>query len=331
MDRYQNKRIVVTGGAGYVGSAVVDHMLNAGYHVTALDKLMFGGEGLLPFWHRPNFEFAPLDLCDHPGVRNFFERHSFNSVIHLAAIVGDPACSKYPDLAEKTNWEAAVNLVNCCAANGVERFVFASTCSNYGKMETGNEYVTEDSKLAPVSLYAELKVKFERYLLEADFAKGFCPTALRFSTVYGISPRMRFDLTINEFVKEVALGRKLEIFGENFWRPYCHVVDFSRAFEIVINSPKNLVSRDVFNVGSTKENYTKAMIWNLIERVMPLAECKFVEKAEDPRDYRVSFEKIKNILGFEPTRLVLDGIQEVSLALDAGVFQHPDSNRHRNA
>ena len=152
----------------------------------------------------------------------FYKKNKFDAVVHLAAIVGDPACKINSNLAIETNWESGGKwLLDRCKELGIMKFIFASTCSNYGKMDDQDAYVDEKSVLAPVSLYAELKVKFENYMLnEMSKVEGFVPT-LRFSTVYGLSRRMRFDLTVNEFTKDLVLGKELTVFGEQFWRPYC--------------------------------------------------------------------------------------------------------------
>jgi nucleoside-diphosphate-sugar epimerase len=213
----------------------------------------------------------------------------------------------------------------------VKRFLFASTCSNYGKMADPDGYVDEDSVLAPVSLYAQLKVKFEKFLLQQTGPDGFVPTALRFATVYGASPRMRFDLTVNEFVKELSLGRELQVFGEQFWRPYCHVADFARAIDLVLKSDAKKVAHKVFNVGDTAENYQKKRIIEEIKKFIPEAKVEYVSRAEDPRDYRVSFEKIKKELGFAVSRKVPDGIREIKDLIDYKVIANPDDPKYKNA
>ncbi len=324
------RNVLVTGGAGYVGSTLVGHLLGVGHHVVVVDNLSFGGETLLNFWHHPNFQFFKGDLTETMTIRKIFADYKVDSVVHLAAIVGDPACAKQPDLAKRINGEASVNLLEAAKSSGVERFIFASTCSNYGKMKDADGFVTETSTLAPVSLYAELKVKFENVLLNEDKKDGFVPTALRFATVYGASPRMRFDLTVNEFTKELALGRELEIFGEQFWRPYCHVYDFARAMHLVLESPKEKVAYNVFNVGDTKENYQKQMIVDEIRKFIPAAKVKYVKRGEDPRDYRVSFEKIDRELGFKISKTVPDGIREMKYLIDQKVFLNPDDPKYKN-
>ena len=325
------KNILVTGGAGYVGSGLLRELLSKGYKVTCIDNLMFGGESLLDLWHNKNFKFINCDINNREHLEKIFLENNFYSVIHLAAIVGDPACKLYSNLAIKTNWESSKWLIEKSKDSGVSKFIFASTCSNYGKMDDPKAYVDENSKLAPVSLYAELKVKFEKYILnEMTKIDGFSPTCLRFSTVYGLSPRMRFDLTVNEFTKDLSLGKELLIFGEQFWRPYCHVKDFSNAFITVLQAPKEKVSYNVFNVGDTKENYTKQMIVNEIKKVIPNSKIKYVPKNDDPRDYRVNCDKIKKELGFNITMTVPDGILEIKRVIQEKIIQNPESQKYYN-
>jgi nucleoside-diphosphate-sugar epimerase len=325
------EHVLVTGGAGYVGSGLLRELLSQGYSVTCVDNLMFGGESLLDIWHNDNFTFIKCDINDWDKFKGVFTTNTFDAVIHLAAIVGDPACKLNENLAKKTNWESTKWLIDKCKEVGVSKFLFASTCSNYGKMDDPESYVDENSKLAPVSLYAELKVKFERYMLnEMEKLDNFSPTSLRFSTVYGLSPRMRFDLTVNEFTKDLAMGRELVIFGEQFWRPYCHVKDFSNAFITVLKAPSQKVAYDVFNVGDTEENYTKQMLIDEIKKVLPEAKIKYVNKNDDPRDYRVNSDKIKRELGFKISMRVPDGIMEVKRMIQEGVIKDPEDQRYYN-
>tara|TARA_B100000989_G_scaffold298400_1_gene287547 strand:- start:39506 stop:40498 length:993 start_codon:yes stop_codon:yes gene_type:complete len=325
------KNILVTGGAGYVGSGLLKELLSKGYKVTCIDNLMFGGESLLNIWYNKNFTFINCDINNTEKLDAIFLKNNFDGVIHLAAIVGDPACKLYSDLAVKTNWNSSKSLIDKSKSSGVSKFIFASTCSNYGKMDDPEAFVDETSNLAPVSLYAELKVKFEKYMLnEIKKDDNFSPTSLRFSTVYGISPRMRFDLTINEFTKDLALGKELVVFGEQFWRPYCHVKDFSNAFITILNSPKQKVAYNVFNVGDTKENYTKQMIINEIKKFLPASKIKYVKKIDDPRDYRVNCDKIKKELGFKISMTVPDGIKEIKKIIQENLIKDPEDQKYYN-
>jgi nucleoside-diphosphate-sugar epimerase len=325
------RRILVTGGAGYVGSCLSRHLLKEGYGVTCLDNLKFGGESLLDIWEHPNFTFHKCDITDFNAVDRIIDEDAYYALIHLAAIVGDPACKREAELATKTNWEASLHLLEQSRKKKIERFIFASTCSNYGKMSDPNSYITENSALSPVSLYAELKVKFENVLLkEIPKTDNFSPTSLRFSTVYGMSPRMRFDLTVNEFTKDLSLGKELVVFGEKFWRPYCHVSDFSNAMTTVLRAPKDKIAYNVFNVGDTEENYTKQMIVEEIKKQIPGCHIKYVEQLDDPRDYRVDFSKIRDVLGFRITKRVPDGIREIKEIVQLGVIQNPEDQKYYN-
>jgi nucleoside-diphosphate-sugar epimerase len=322
------KKVLVTGAAGYIGSVLVRFLLEKGYQVAGFDALYFGGESLLGVYNHPNFKFFKGDLRNEKDTLSAL--NDVDAVVHLAAIVGDPACAKQPELANEINWTATKNLFDLSVeSNQVKRFIFASTCSNYGKME-GDGYVNEDSPLRPVSLYAELKVRFEKYLLESKTRDDFIPTALRFSTVYGLSPRMRFDLTVNEFIREVAFGRELVIFGEQFWRPYCHVEDLALSCVKILESPADKVNHNVFNVGDTKENYQKKMIADEILKIVPDAKIKYVQKQEDPRDYRVDFTKIQEELGFRITKTVPQGLREIYEILNYGLLTDPFSDKYKN-
>ncbi len=322
------KKVLVTGGAGYIGSVLVRILLDKGFYVRAFDSLKFGGDALYDVSQNPNFEFMKGDLRTTADIDRALE--GMDHVAHLAAIVGDPACSKFPEEANEVNWTASVNLFERAELAGIKRFVFASTCSNYGKMADPDSYVDEESELRPVSLYAELKVKFENYLLIEKKKSKTCATALRFSTVYGFSPRIRFDLTVNEFTRNVCMTGEQEIWGPQFNRPYCHVDDLARAVMLVLRSPKKKVRANVFNVGDTKENYSKRMLMEEIQKQIPAAKAIYVEKTEDPRDYRVNCDKIKNELSFSITKKVPDGIREIAKLMQSGIITDPYSQKFRN-
>jgi nucleoside-diphosphate-sugar epimerase len=251
-------------------------------------------------------------------------------VVHLAAIVGDPACARQPEVARAVNLDASMALLDAARAAGVGRFVFASTCSNYGRMADPTRYADETSPLQPVSLYAETKVAFELALLDAARSGSVATTALRFATVFGVSPRMRFDLTVNEFTMKLLTEGRLQVYGEQFWRPYIHVADAARGIATVLEAPDASVRGGVFNVGSTAENYTKRQLVDLILPEAPGATVEYVRKAEDPRDYRVSFAKIEAALGFRVARTVPDGIREVAALVRGGVLADWGAAAYRN-
>jgi nucleoside-diphosphate-sugar epimerase len=304
------KHVLVTGGAGYVGSLLIDKLLRRGHRVRVLDALVHGFvPSLLTAWGDPLFEFIRGDVRD--ANARAVALKDVDAVVHLAAIVGDPACAREPELAREVNLEATKKLVDDATRAGVDRFVFASTCSNYGKRDNGS-LATEEDELKPVSLYAETKVAAELDILGRNGAGPRVSTCLRFATVYGTSPRMRFDLTVNEFTREVALGRELVVFGEQFWRPYVHVRDVAEAVAMTLEAAPEAVAGQVFNVGGTHENYRKVDIVNLLNDRFDAPVVKFVHKDEDPRDYRVSFEKVTASIGFEVGRTVGSGIDEVA-------------------
>jgi nucleoside-diphosphate-sugar epimerase len=322
------KKILVTGGAGYIGSVLVRILLDRGYTVRVIDSLKFGGDALYDVSQHPNFEFIKGDIRKDEDIDKALE--GIDGIAHLAAIVGDPACSKFSDEAKEVNWNGSVSVFEKAEKAGVKRFVFASTCSNYGKMADPSSYVDESSELRPVSLYAELKVKFENYLLNDRKDAKICATALRFSTVYGFSPRIRFDLTVNEFTRNVCLTGQQEIWGPQFSRPYCHVDDLARAVVLVLEASEEKVKANVFNVGDTKENYSKRMLMEEIQKQIPEAEAIYVEKSEDPRDYRVNCDKIKSELGFAITKKVPDGIREIVKLMNSGMIIDAHSQKFRN-
>ena len=315
--------VLVTGGAGYLGSVLAAQLLADGRKVRVLDSLMYGGEALLGLYPYDGFEVVRGDIRDKDTIDRALD--GATHVVHLAAIVGDPACKREPDLARAVNLDASLSLYER-AAGRVERFVFASTCSNYGRMGDPSEYVTEDSPLQPLSLYAETKVAVELELLGKPDV-----TVLRFATLFGLSPRMRFDLTVNEFAAELALTGKLEVYGEQFWRPYIHVSDAARASRLVLDADAETVGGKVFNTGDTKENYRKQDIVDLLrERLDREVTIDFVKIAEDPRDYRVSFAKIEQALGFHAGRTVPQGLDEVLEAVADGVIESIEGARYRN-
>jgi nucleoside-diphosphate-sugar epimerase len=320
--------VIITGGAGYLGSILTALLLAEGHQVRVLDSLAHGGESLLGAWCHPGFEFVRGDIRDRATVKAALSGR--DAVVHLAAIVGDPACARNPDLARAVNLDASLQLIEESKQAGVARFVFASTCSNYGRMKDADRYVDEESELSPVSLYAETKVAVEMALLKSRDNNGWSPTPLRFATIYGVSPRMRFDLTVNEFTLEMLTRKHLKVFGEQFWRPYVHVRDAGRGIVMVLQSPTAKVAGRVFNVGATDQNFQKQQLVELIQPYAPDAVVEFVPKTEDPRDYRVSFSRIAGELGFETSRSVPQGIAEVARLVSERVIGEFDHSRYRN-
>lgn len=321
-------KVLVTGGAGYLGSVLVPQLLEQGHEVRVLDSLMYMGDSLLSVWADPGFEFVRGDVRNSDDTRPALA--GVEAVVHLAAIVGDPACARGPEAARAINADASLRLLDEASRAGAQRFVFASTCSNYGRMADPEGYVDETAELRPVSLYAETKVAVEKAILDLDAGDGVCATSLRFATLFGVSPRMRFDLTVNEFTMEMLTKKALVVFGEQFWRPYVHIRDAASAIARVLGAPTETVNREVFNVGSTGMNYQKQQLVELIAPLAPGAAVEYVHKNEDPRDYRVSFAKIEDKLGFTTTHSVESGIREVASLVEAGVIHDYTDPRYRN-
>jgi nucleoside-diphosphate-sugar epimerase len=319
---------LVSGGAGYLGVPAIEELHASGRAVRVLDALIHvDQERLVADLQSRGVEVVPGDIRDPDARRRALE--GVGEVVHLAAIVGDPACARDPQLAHAVNVEGATALIADARAAGVGRFVFASTCSNYGRLADASIPIAEDGALAPVSLYAEQKVAIERALLDGA-ARPMQVTCLRFATLYGVAPRMRFDLTVNEFTRDLWADRSLEVFGERFWRPYVHVRDAARAIRITLESPASRVGGEVFNVGRSDENYRKLDLVGMIREQVDRGTVSFVHRDEDPRDYKVSFEKIARVLGFQPAMTVADGVAEIVAALNSGRFHDPFDGRHRN-
>jgi nucleoside-diphosphate-sugar epimerase len=317
---------LITGGSGYIGALLAKELLQAGREVRVLDSLLHGQEDIAAEQEQAGIEVIRGDVRDADARKRALS--GADAVVHLAAIVGDPACALDPAVSDEVNVQATKALVADAGEAGVERLVFASTCSNYGRMTDPNVPITEEGELRPVSLYAEQKVGMEQLILAGT--NDVQPTCLRFATVYGVGRRMRFDLTVNEFTRELWADRDLEVFGEQFWRPYIHVRDAGRAVRTVLEAPEEKVASRVFNAGRSGENYRKLDLVEEIQKQTDRGKVSYVKKNEDPRDYKVSFDKIKAELGFETLMTVPDGIAEIMAGLDAGTFGDPFDSRYKN-
>jgi nucleoside-diphosphate-sugar epimerase len=329
-----DRHVLITGGAGYIGSILTSELLRANYRVTVLDSLLFGGESIVPFLNHPNFHFVKADVTEQRAVRDSIKRdwQKPDTVIHLAAIVGFPACQAVgKQVAWKYNVEATKNVYGQSADLGVERIVFASTYSNYGLSEDGRP-VTEESPLNPQSLYAETKVASEEFLLSQKDS-ALSPLLYRFATLYGISPRTRFDLIVNQFVLEAFLKRSLIIYQRGYSRSFVHIRDVVRGVMMGIEAEKEKVRGQVFNLGTDNGNYSKNDIVQMVLKRMPetVVEYKDLTFGGDMRDITVSFEKIKRVLGFDTTLNVDDGVREVLFSLKSGLIRNPTDDRYRNA
>ncbi|MBI4066530.1 NAD(P)-dependent oxidoreductase [Candidatus Gottesmanbacteria bacterium] len=311
-------KILVTGGAGYLGSVLVSMLLARGERVTVVDICMFGGEALLAHINNPLFRLEVGDIRDQRFIRTVFSR-PFDAVVHLAALVGEPACKIDTRLTKQINTDSALRLATEAKNRGVRRFVYTSTCSNYG-VSSPDALADEDSPLHPLSLYAETKVAAEKGLLALSVA-SFGVTILRLATLFGLSPKMRFNLLINEMVRDAWHGREIILYKEEAWRPYCHTSDAARAIAALLDTDPKKVSGEVFNVGT--DNLQKKTLAALVKKQIPSIRVKREGGQPDNRDYRVSFAKAKKQIGFVPTKSIEEGIAETVLALKNKVWSSP--------
>ena len=309
-------RILVTGGAGYLGSVVVAQLIARGSKVRVLDALLFGDKSLDAVKSNPNCELVRGDVRDAAAVAAAMR--GCDAVVHLAAIVGDAACNENQQLAAEVNRTASRTLIEMAPASGVHRFIFASSCSVYGASDS---FLDETAALNPLSVYARTKIDSEKLLLAVGShasAKDFSATVLRFGTLFGLSPRMRFDLVVNLFAARAASGGRITVFNAEQWRPFVHVQDAARAVLACLDAPPSAVAGQVFNAGSPALNLQIRDVGEAIQRMIPGTAVDRIENNSDERNYRVSFEKIQRSLGFQCHRTLESGIGEICATIRSG-------------
>jgi nucleoside-diphosphate-sugar epimerase len=302
-------RILVVGGAGYIGAVLVRKLLARGAKVRLLDSLVYGDAPIADVLDHPNLEFINGDCRNIQDVVKAMT--GVGSVVHLAAVVGDPACEQDRQNALEINYSATRMMVEIAKGHGVSRFIFASSCSVYGASDL---LMDEQSTTVPVSLYGKTKIDSERVLLEARSA-GFHPVILRFATVFGLAPRPRFDLVVNLLTAKAKQEGVITIFNGEQWRPFIHVDDIARALVETLYAPIGNISGEIFNVGDDRLNFTLSQIAGKIRQYFPNTEVQHVDN-NDRRNYRVSFEKIRSQLGFQCARTIDDGVIEIRDAFD---------------
>jgi len=318
--------VLVTGGAGYVGSHLTRMLLERGGHVRVLDKLMFGSAGLDPVAGHPRLELQEGDILHVEDVTRALD--GVDAVIHLAGLVGDPACAHDRDATVAINYEATKVMVEIAKYKEVGRFLFASTCSVYGASE---DYVlNEGSVVSPVSLYAETNLKSEQVILRGLEGSGVVRGIVRFATVYGASARMRFDLVVNILTAKATTEKRIEVFGGSQWRPNVHVQDAARGLLCLLDSPAERIDGEIFNVGSNEQNYRISQLGSLVADVLPGTDV--VQRTEQPdrRSYNVSFDKISHVLGYRVEHTVEDGVREVHRQLTEGTVPDYTEARYYN-
>ncbi|GAB4471767.1 MAG: hypothetical protein Kow00124_09180 [Anaerolineae bacterium] len=321
-DRIRN--VLVIGGAGYIGSALLPRLLEKGYNVRLLDLLLFGPDPIRPVIGHPHLEIVYGDFLQMDQVVKAMR--GMDAVIHLGAIVGDPACELSTGLTIEVNLMATRMIAEVARCMKVNRMIFASTCSVYG---ASSEMLDEHSALNPVSLYASSKIASEKVLLSLA-GPDFSPVILRFGTVYGLSGRTRFDLVINLLTAKAAVDHKITVFGGDQWRPFVHVDDAARAILMVMEAPLAVVRGQVFNVGSNEQNYTIRQVAEIIKGIIPEAEVVESGQDSDLRNYRVSFNKIQRTIGFTPIWTVEQGVLQVLDAIRSGRVEDYQSPKYSN-
>jgi len=315
-------KVLITGGAGYIGSVVGDFFLRNGYDVKVVDLLWFKKDVPALYQSNPRYEFIKGDICNTDFIESLLKDIDF--VIHAAAVVGDPASKKFPDLTYKINYEASVKLIDRARNSNMKGFIFLSTCSNYGISEG---LANEKSPLKPLSLYAQTKVDVEQYLM--DRVRDLDWIICRLSTVYGVSPRMRFDLTVNDFTLDAFTNKYLDIFLPYTYRPYIHVSDVGRSILEIIRK-FDRTKRNIFNIGFVGENYQKIEIAKAISKFIPEIKISVTEKGLDSRDYQVDFSKLQKYVGTKNSFRVEDGIKEVLDLLNSGKIADPKESIYYN-
>jgi nucleoside-diphosphate-sugar epimerase len=304
--------VLVVGGAGYIGSALVARLLNSThYNVRVLDNLLYGGESVLSFFNfRERFSFVKGDIRSmdlNPVLKDV------DLVVNLAALVGEPVCKKFPTEAKEINLDANIRLATTCEQNNVQRFIFSSTCSNYG-LQNSDKPVDEEGELQPISLYAETKVKSEKILLANQKKMKF--SILRLATAYGLSSRIRFDLLLHEFIRDAWKKRKISLYGGESWRPLVHVDDIARAIIMCLESKSE---NETFNVGSNNQNFKKRELASIVARRFN-CEIEEMPTVKDPRSYKVSFDRIHTKLGFDTIFNPETATDHIANALEAGLI-----------
>jgi nucleoside-diphosphate-sugar epimerase len=321
------ERVLIIGGAGYLGSVLSEALLDKGYEVRVLDNLIYGSQGVADFTDRDSFELIEGDVRSIETVTDCI--NGVDAVVHLGALVGDPASSIDPQKTLEMNYHATKMVAEICKYHQINRFIFASTCSVYGVSDDPEDILTEASGLNPVSLYAQSKLESERALLDMT-DETFSPTILRMATIYGLSPRMRFDLVVNILSAKAHVEGTIPIFGGEQYRPNVHVRDAAQAYIECMEAPIDSVAGEIYNVGSEEQNYRIKELGEIVSACFPEATIDHQPDKEDERSYQVDFSKIESELGFAVEQTVADACEEIKTAFEEGRFDDYTDSKYNN-
>jgi len=321
-----SKEIVVTGGAGYLGSILVPMLLNGGYKVHMLEKFYFNRDSIKSIEDHPNLKITEIDIFHHENIPDLFK--GADALIHLASISNDPSGDLDPNLTIQTNFLSTVSLARRAKLEGIKRIIFISSCSVYGA--SGDKFLDEQSSVGPVTLYALSKLQCENELLPlAD--SNLTVTILRFATLFGYSPRMRFDLAVNVMAKRALQGKNILLNGDGLqYRPFLHVKDAAQSIITVLKEDPSIVNKQVFNVGNSDLNFKIKDLVPLIQSYFPGSSIEQVANNKDERSYRVSFKKFERICGFRPSIGIDHGVKEIESMYKSGTLTDMDSLNYYN-
>ena len=319
------KMILIIGGAGYIGSVLVRKLLEKGYKVRVLDSFIYGKESL------GSINSQNLDIVE--GDTRHIETLTgcladVDAVVHLAELVGDPACALDPKLTQEINYFATLLIASVCKHYQINKFIYTSSCSVYGESK-GDTLLDEEADVKPASLYARMKLSSEN-ILKGLGDSNFSPIILRLSTVFGHSYRPRFDLVVNTLTAKAVTEGNMTIFGGDQWRPNVHVADVAKAIILVLESPLNIVGNQIFNVGHEQHNHTINQLGQMVKEIIPTASLTRDNNDTDKRNYKVSFKKIRELLNFKPDYDVRDGIKEMAEVLKRGLIKDYRNPRYSN-
>lgn len=301
------KKIIILGGAGYIGTILTDILLKKKFAVVSIDSLKFGKDPIKKFFKNKNFKFHKLDTSNFKKIGKISEQSL--AVVDLSGIVGDPACSINKKNTLNSNYYNTKKIVDELKGKNVKKFIYASSCSVYGS-SVGKQLINERSRVKPISLYAELKIKCEKYILSSRNL-DYSPTILRLATVFGYSFRQRFDLVINLFTLFSFVGKKIQVFGGEQYRPNVHVYDVAIAILKCINAKKELIQGQIFNVGSNQQNKKVKDIAKIIAKNKKNTKIEIKKSMIDLRDYHIDFSKIKSILAFNTKFSISSGSKDL--------------------